>query len=464
MNGPQESVCVPQSRPQAAHRAPQEIVRPWPEVFRACFDNLDAEPLAFLPARTRHEAAERPWLWGARFGLGLFVALELVLVMSVVGDWGPGPVEGALLAGMLGCLTVGALVWCDLGRQELPRKARAESEARRIARELQELEDKITEITNQEDRLLAVAHGACAGLRERYRELELWLQRGAAHLQQARRRAETQLEQRFRDGQARAADAQLRQREQVASRIANWDRQLPRLERGATRVAERYLAEIQRRALHRGLAQFPLDKADLPGIGNKFKARLADAGIVSAADVSEDRIRAVAGFGQQRGQQVLAWRHDHELRLLPTLPHRLNAIQAAEVQKKIEARRQRIEAAKFTIQQRLAQWERQLKTHTRAARQRWEAAVDRLHARCAAKLDALQTAIRRSHAESCRPLLETAYQSWEERQVIHRRRVALQGEYLAHESHLVEIRRQLHRHPESFSAFLRKIFLFPVAK
>ncbi len=83
------------------------------------------------------------------------------------------------------------------------------------------------------------------------------------------------------------------------------------------------LDEVIDKAIEQELARYPLDRQTVPDLGVRLELRLRLAGIRTAGDVVEDRIRAVNGMDQRRADRLLDWRAGLEQevrdRLAPTL-------------------------------------------------------------------------------------------------------------------------------------------------
>jgi len=100
---------------------------------------------------------------------------------------------------------------------------------------------------------------------------------------------------------------------------------------GRIRTIQKLLAsaprDIQLRAF---LDRFPLTKGCAAGVGDARLAQLASFGIESAADIDEDAILAIPGFGPQLAGALEQWRRDLEkrFRFNPAQP-----VAAAEVQR-----------------------------------------------------------------------------------------------------------------------------------
>ena len=83
------------------------------------------------------------------------------------------------------------------------------------------------------------------------------------------------------------------------------------------------LEDVIDKAIEQELARYPLDRQSVPDLGVRLELRLRLAGVRTAGDVVEDRIRAVNGMDQRRADRLLDWRAALEQqvrdRLAPTL-------------------------------------------------------------------------------------------------------------------------------------------------
>jgi DNA-binding helix-hairpin-helix protein with protein kinase domain len=71
------------------------------------------------------------------------------------------------------------------------------------------------------------------------------------------------------------------------------------------------LAQLRQNAIVEYLRQRRIDDANIQGIGSKLKERLAATGIVSAADVDLQRLRAVEGIGEAKAREIEDWAKIH---------------------------------------------------------------------------------------------------------------------------------------------------------
>src|SRR5262249_16335023 len=67
------------------------------------------------------------------------------------------------------------------------------------------------------------------------------------------------------------------------------------------------LAQLRLNVVTDSLRQRHIDDANIPGIGTKLKERLAAAGIVTAAAVNAQRIRAIEGIGDAKARELEDW-------------------------------------------------------------------------------------------------------------------------------------------------------------
>jgi DNA-binding helix-hairpin-helix protein with protein kinase domain len=83
------------------------------------------------------------------------------------------------------------------------------------------------------------------------------------------------------------------------------------------------LSRIQEEYLAQGLWQTTIHEATIQGVGGKMKDRLAQARILTAADVTIAKVSAVPGFGEAKTMAVVDWRRSVERRLDSNKPSKL---------------------------------------------------------------------------------------------------------------------------------------------
>jgi len=116
--------------------------------------------------------------------------------------------------------------------------------------------------------------------------------------------------------------------------VADLDRRrtaLPRREQEETAAG---LLRLQNDYVLTGLAATPIKTAKIPDIGAKSKQRLAEHGILTAADVSKARILPIDSLGQSRATTLADWRKRREAELRATQPTELPLELRASIQRK----------------------------------------------------------------------------------------------------------------------------------
>ena len=96
------------------------------------------------------------------------------------------------------------------------------------------------------------------------------------------------------------------------------------------------LHNLQTEHVEAGLAAASIHEAAIPGVGDSLKERLAEQGIVSAAQVTEG-ISALPGFGRTNHQALLSWQRSELERLERTKPAKLTERQLQRIQGKYQA-------------------------------------------------------------------------------------------------------------------------------
>jgi DNA-binding helix-hairpin-helix protein with protein kinase domain len=140
-------------------------------------------------------------------------------------------------------------------------------------------------------------------------------------------------------------------------------------------------AEAERQARRRFLRLAAVEAATIPGVGPGRKHALADAGIVTADDVTADAVFAVSGFGEKLTAAVVAWRDGVAKQFRFDPKGAVSAIEQRKVAIDFRARQQAL----------LQQMERQLVT-LEAGRASCRIALDGLKPRLRAAVAALRQA------------------------------------------------------------------------
>src|SRR5207247_7004822 len=78
------------------------------------------------------------------------------------------------------------------------------------------------------------------------------------------------------------------------------------------RLAEELASRRQERQRQRFLDQHPIAGARIPGVGPGREVTLASFGVETAADVTDESLRLIAGLGASVKKDLLAWRQQLE--------------------------------------------------------------------------------------------------------------------------------------------------------
>ncbi|HEY3111528.1 MAG TPA: hypothetical protein VGL23_22420 [Chloroflexota bacterium] len=109
------------------------------------------------------------------------------------------------------------------------------------------------------------------------------------------------------------------------------------------RRLQRLEAGLQERQRTRFLERHAIASAGIKGLGPEREAMLGSCGIETAADVSEDRLREVAGFSCQLRQQILDWRRQVELGFVFDPGQGIDRRDLTELGQEVQAARRRLE-------------------------------------------------------------------------------------------------------------------------
>ena len=120
-------------------------------------------------------------------------------------------------------------------------------------------------------------------------------------------------------------------------------------ERGHLAQAEKQeihsaLSTLQKNHIQNGLGHASIKDAAIPEVGTKLQERLADDGILSAAQVS-DKIAQLPGFGEAKYQALLGWRSAVLAKLESTKPTALPPKVLEAIQQKYHALQDKNNAA-----------------------------------------------------------------------------------------------------------------------
>lgn len=154
----------------------------------------------------------------------------------------------------------------------------------------------------------------------------LWLYRRYQSLPLLREKHELQ-------GQVLRIEEKVAGVQQLLVRIRNDREHLLRKEQFAL---EATLLNQQTHHIQKGLTSCRIQDATIAGIGPELTERLAEAGILTAMDVTEEAISRVPGFGAAQGLALMSWRSLLLAQLDATKPARLPEHQLEFIHKKFQ--------------------------------------------------------------------------------------------------------------------------------
>lgn len=114
------------------------------------------------------------------------------------------------------------------------------------------------------------------------------------------------------------------------------------------------LAQMRQSSIIEYLRKRRIDDADIQGIGIKLKERLQAAGIVTAADVDVQRIRAVEGIGDAKARMLEDWATLHRWQAEALAPAALSALVKGSIVMKFQSLRESIALSQETAERKSA--------------------------------------------------------------------------------------------------------------
>lgn len=276
-------------------------------------------PLLETLTWNRPDPRRSVWLWGARIsGLLLVAALPSLVTLAVLGRISYLTAGGALM--LLAGAWAAVLHACY--RNDPSARAGGELEVR-LARERAAWEASRRSVWAGRDRI--------RDLKKKYDTLKSRFE----NLRQEVREESLVEQRKLREaGQRRLDELAARRRELVAERsrfLTDWEtastaaaahfvQEEAALEaRIETALAQR-LESFRTEELARTLAAARLEEAEIAGIGPKLLAKLAAAGVHTAADCDSERLLSIEKFGPKKAQTLLDWRAGLEAAARDALP------------------------------------------------------------------------------------------------------------------------------------------------
>src|SRR5688572_10755611 len=83
------------------------------------------------------------------------------------------------------------------------------------------------------------------------------------------------------------------------------------------------LQHSQQAYINNGLEGSQIKDAQIPGVGHKLKERLAEHRITNAAQIKNESLSKILGFGESKRQALFSWRNTLQADLESTKPNKL---------------------------------------------------------------------------------------------------------------------------------------------
>ena len=350
------------------------------------------------------------WRWPisarllAQLAIGMAVTLTAMFVgLAVLGALGLGSVmllvvaaTGSAVAGVLYCYYNDALV---VRTSQLDRR--------------REEEKRILSNLTAEARL---RRQSCEQLRTQYEQQRV-------DLELKRKEIETQGREKQQKLRTNLAEAQevLKQRRDELNKLAvealrqltldtqkkaaKFEKQLAKLDEQLDAQRGRLLEDLQREHVQHQLESHKVVDAGISGIGDKFCRRLEDCGVVTAADVSEERLLNVGGFGPQRIRTMLHWKETLENRARESAPQELDKAALEAYEQQWASQRKSLETEAYALEVRQSTRENALKGRFKDAREQLDKAAAKMQTKAHQKHVHLKSKYTEMFEETAQPLI-----------------------------------------------------------
>jgi hypothetical protein len=221
-------------------------------------------------------------------------------------------------------------------------------------RQEQAVKEVKTEIKNKEAKKILVRSSEKSDLRTLDSHLKA--------LQEKERRENEQVQSRFKSAVNKAnayrqavnwdeTESLKKVQDRTGAEVNRLSRQVSYIATAESNELASTLLRLQEQAVTAHLQSRLIDHATIHGVGEKLKTRLKYAGIRTAADVEYWRVRQVDGIGDNKAQELLAWRN--HLASFARIPSSLSTAETAAIRAKYHTQKQQFEAQLQAAQQRL---------------------------------------------------------------------------------------------------------------
>lgn len=316
--------------------------------------------------------------------------------------WALGNAHQLLLILALAALDLAYLLSRHGNEPDVRRLFEARTVARDVQQRLKVRRQVLKSVLKDKDRQLANAEQEAAALRAEEEALRAGEDAECRALEEAKALRLSDLTERI---------AQLNVEEAKAKTVLRNGSRLPALESGLRSaktnldaVLQAALQQLRQQHVASYLQGSLIERADLRGIGTALKARLASAGLRTAADIHPafGTIRKVEGIGPAKSTVLASWRREREQAALQYMPQHLPSATEQSIRSQHGVAIKRLEAELLQEQARVAFEIR--KTEEAYAHERLT--VERMAAAIVPETIAETAAVQAKYAESRRQLAE----------------------------------------------------------
>ena len=354
----------------------------------------------------------------------------------------------------------GLILLCYYLREPVSAERRAlHARYREIRRAIAAIERTLRQREREQERLRAEEISRRDALTQLKCDLEARERGELSRLHATLKRTRDSIQARRKWQEREVLDALEQARQRFAPGIEALNRKLDALEQARLEEIARTLEARQNASIADFLRRQKLWSAAIPGIGQASKLRLLAGGILTAADIVEQRIESFPRLGAWKAAALLAWRRAMETEARQAMPTALDADTLDWIEARYGAKRDGLEQRRERNESQLADAEETIRARFKTQAEALDREQAEAQAKTAQAAKAVSARYVREYEAVAQALARLADETAEAYRKLEEQGAEARKALPAHHWQLTEVRRELEAyHALTFGRYLLSMF------
>lgn len=281
--------------------------------------------------------------------------------------------EGIIIIGLVAIVIMNSLLWMYRYHLEpaVEKLTNLRTDLRNTNSSISQVESQIKAFEQDKTEIRNHFKARLTQIETEKKELDETREEKIDKSQKALQSALAALDERRRITRQQEANAIQNIQREHGTKVARLSRQIGDLIQAETDEIHKTLQDRQQEHTTQYLRRKPVQDANLSNIGATLTARLAAAGILTAAEIDYDRVKLVNGIGSGRANALVQWKQNLEAVAGASMPQTLSRNELASINKKYQDIRIPLEDQRNLEKQRLEAEEKAVRQRNAALFQRY---------------------------------------------------------------------------------------------